>query len=87
MHLSLRNPFIKTYRKDGYPVLVYSQAGPICHGINLLLNQGRLQVVLGAHVIKHASTVALDTKIKLGLTAYFCKNGKYRGSLKTDTRF
>ena len=64
MHLSLRNPFIKTYRKDGYPVLVFSPAGPICHGINLLLNQGRLQVVLGAHVIKHASAVALNTKIK-----------------------
>mgnify|MGYP001794255136 CR=1 FL=1 len=82
MHLSLRKPFTKTYGKDGYPlVLVFSPAGPICHGINLLLNQGRLQVVLGAHVIKHTSAVALNNKIKLGLTAYFCKNAKYRGSL------
>ena len=60
--------------------------GLICHGIDLLLNQGRLQVVLGAHVIKHASTVAQDTKIKLGLTAYFRKNGKNR-ELRKILRF
>ena len=63
MHLSLRNPFTKTYGKDSESVIAFSP-GPICHGINLLLNQGRLQVVLGAHVIKHASAVALNTKIK-----------------------
>ena len=55
--------------------------GPICHGIDLLLNQGRLQFVIGAHVIKHASTVAQNTKIKLGLTAYLVKMAN-RGSLK-----
>ena len=55
--------------------------GSIC-----FLNQGRLQVVLGAHVIKHASTMARNTKIKLGLTAYLVKMAN-RGSLKNYTRF